>query len=64
MNLLKWAEQCQKSLDYVKKIITTSPILVCPDAGNQYYIFADDSKHSWSGSLVQNTKQMKEDNKI
>ena len=27
----KWTKQCQKSLDYVRQHITTSPILVYPD---------------------------------
>ena len=43
----KWTEQCQKSLDYVKQIITTSPLLVYPDTDEQYYLFTDSSKHSW-----------------
>ena len=24
----KWAEQCQRSLDYIKQVITTNPILI------------------------------------
>ena len=57
----KWTEQCQKSLGYVKQVITTNPILVCPDPENKYYLFMDSGKHSWSGILVQYTKQAGED---
>ena len=51
----KWMEQCQKSLDYIKQVFTTNPILVYPDLDKQYYLFKDSSKHSWSGILVQYT---------
>ena len=57
----KWMEQCQKSLDYVKHVITTNPILVYPDPDKQYYIFMDSSKHSWSGILVEYTEYTRED---
>ena len=57
----KWTEQCQKSLDYIKQVITTNPILVYPDPDKQYYLFMDSSKHSWSGILVQYTEQARED---
>ena len=57
----KWSEQCQKSLDYVKQIFTTSSILAYPDSDKQYYIFTDNSKHSWREILIQYTKQTKED---
>ena len=57
----KWTEQCQSSLDYVKQIIATSPILTYPDPYKQYYLFTDSSKHSWSGILVQYAKQKKDD---
>ena len=35
----KWTKQCQKSLDYVKQVITISPILVYPGLDKQYYLF-------------------------
>ena len=57
----KLMEQCQESLDYVKQVITTNPILVYPDPDKQYYLFTDSSKHSWSGILIQHTEQVKED---
>ena len=57
----KWMEQCQKSLDYIKQVITTNPILVDPDPDKQYYLFMDSSKHSWNRILVQYTEQARED---
>ena len=47
---LRWTEQCQKSLDYLKQVITMNPILVYPD--KQYYLFMDSSRHSCSGILI------------
>ena len=58
----KWTKQCQKSLGYVKHVITTNPILVYPDQDKQYYLFTDSSsKHFWSSILIQYTEQIKED---
>ena len=37
----KWTRQCQKSLDYVKHLITTNPILVYPDPDKEYYVNVD-----------------------
>ena len=56
-------EKCsfQKSLDYVKQIINTTPILAYPDPDKQYCLLNDISEHSWSGILVQYAEQMKED---
>ena len=57
----KWTEECQKCLDYIKLIITTSPILAYPNLDKRYYLFMDSSKHSWSGVLVQYHEQKQED---
>ena len=56
----RWIDQCQKNLDYVKQIITTSPILAYPDPDKQCYLFTDSRKHSWSRILVQYDEEMKE----
>ena len=56
----KWTKQCQKNLDYVKQVITTSPILAYLDPGKEGYLFTDSSKHSLSWILVHYTKQLKE----
>ena len=41
----KWTKQYQKSLDYVKQVITTNPILVYPNPDKQYHLFTESSKH-------------------
>ena len=56
----KWTDQCQKSLDYVKQITTTSPTLAYPDPEKQYYLFTDSSKHSMDEMLVQHDEQTKD----
>ena len=42
----KLADQCQRSLEYIKQVIKTNPILIYPDPNKQYYLFTDSSKHS------------------
>ena len=32
----KWTDQCQRSLEYIKHIITINPILIYPDPNKQY----------------------------
>ena len=57
-------KQCQKSLDYMKQVITHSPISVYLDPDRQYYLFNVGSKHSWSGILIQQYDQVKENGTI
>ena len=45
----KWTKQCQKSLDYVKQVMTTNLILVYPDLDKQHYLFMDSSKDTGKG---------------
>ena len=62
MNIpFKWTKQCQKSLDYVNQIITTSPILAYLDPNKQQYHFTDSSKHSWSGICIPYNEQTKDE---
>ena len=63
MFLLNGMTNVQKRLDYIKQIITTSPILAYLDPDKWYYLFTNSSKHSWSGILVQYDEQVKEDGK-
>ena len=48
----KWTDQCQKSLEYIKQVIITNPILIHSDPNKQYFLFTDCSKHSWSRILT------------
>ena len=57
----KWTDQCQRSLEYIKQVITTKPILIYPNPNKQYYLFMVSSKHSWSGNFVQYSEQAKDD---
>ena len=57
----KCTEECQKSLDCINQIITSSPISAYPDPDKKYYLFTDSSKHSLSGVLVQYHEQKQED---
>ena len=50
----------KKFIEYIKKFITTNPILIYPDPIKQYYLFMDSSKHSWSGILIQYSEQTKD----
>ena len=54
----------QKSIDYVKQVLTSSPILVYPDLDKRYYLLTDSSKHSWSGILILYHENVKEDGTI
>ena len=49
-----------QSLDYIKHIIMTSPILAYYDPDKQYYLFTESSKHLLSVILVQYTEQEQE----
>ena len=53
----EWTDQCQKSLCYIKQVITTSLISAYADPEKQYYLFPDSCKHSWSGILAQYAEQ-------
>ena len=57
----KWTAQCQRSLDYIKWVITTNPILIYSDPNKQYYPFICSRKHYWSAILVQCAEQTKDD---
>ena len=45
----------------MKQVITTNPILICPDPNKQYFLFTDSCKHTCSGILIQYSKQTKDD---
>ena len=49
-------EAMPKSVDYVKQVRTSSPILVYPDPDKQHYLFTDSTKHDWSGILIYNIR--------
>ena len=58
---LKWTNQCHRSLEYIKQVIKTNPILIYPNPNKQHYLFTKSGKYSWSGILVQYAEQAKDD---
>ena len=66
-NLLKknvtfeWSENCQSSLDLIKKILTTEPVLALPDKNKPYILYTDASNTAWSGILMQKFKALEDE---
>ena len=48
-----WDQKCQNSLDLVKEILTSPPVLVYPDPNQKYHLFTDASNFTWSVALTQ-----------
>ena len=48
-----WDQKCQNSLDLVKEILTSPPVLVYPDPNEKYHLFTDASNFTWSVTLTQ-----------
>ena len=50
----EWSEECQKSMDEVKRRLTTAPILILPDDSSDYVIYSDASLRGMGCVLMQN----------
>ena len=48
-----WDQKCQDSLDLVKEILTSPPVLIYPDPNEKYHLFTDASNFTWSVALIQ-----------
>ena len=48
-----WDQKCQDSLDLVKEILTSPPVLIYPDPNEKYHLFMDASNFTWSAALMQ-----------
>ena len=48
-----WDQKCQDSLDLVKEILTSPPMLIYPDPNKKYHLFTDASNFTWSVALMQ-----------
>ena len=48
-----WDQKCQNSLDLVKEILTSPPVLVYPDPNEKYHLFMDASNFTWLVALMQ-----------
>lgn len=59
----EWAEECQRTFDEVKRILTTTPILVCPIWSMEFHIHCVVSNVAIGAVLAQNI-HMKVDSPI
>ena len=50
----EWTEECQRTFNEVKKILTTTPILVCPNWTIEFHIHCDASNVAIGAALAQN----------
>ena len=61
-NLLKknvefvWSEECQRSMDELKKRLTTTPILMLPDDDSDFVVYSDASQRGMGSMLMQNER--------
>ena len=39
----EWFEQCQKSFDRLKALLTEAPVLVQPESGKEFVVYSDAS---------------------
>lgn len=53
-NKYEWAEECQRTFDEVKRILTTTPILVCPIWSMEFHIHCVVSNVAIGAVLAQN----------
>ena len=49
----EWTEKRQASFNELKKGLTEAPVLVYPDPNQEYFLFTDAAKYSWSAILTQ-----------
>ena len=50
----EWSEECQKSIDELKKKLTIAPVLILPDDSSDYVIYNDASLRGMGCVLMQN----------
>ena len=50
----EWLEECQKSMDELKRKLTTAPVLILPDDSSDYVIYSDASLKDIGYVLMQN----------
>ena len=50
----EWSEECQKSMDELKRRLTTAPVLTLPDDSSDYVIYSDASLRGMGCVLMQN----------
>ena len=61
-NLLKknvefvWSEECQRSMDELKRRLTTAPVLMLPDDDSDFVVYSDASQRGMGCVLMQNER--------
>ncbi|MCI60864.1 ABC transporter C family member 12-like, partial [Trifolium medium] len=48
-----WNENCEKSLQELKRRLTTAPVLILPDAKESFVVYCDALKMGLGGVLMQ-----------
>lgn len=51
--VFQWTPDCQRSFDYLKHFLTTTPILSIADPNKDYVFYTDSSKEGVGGVLIQ-----------
>ena len=52
-----WTDECQKSFETLRVVLTDAPILAYPDTNKPYKLYTDASNHSIGAALIQETEQ-------
>ena len=61
-NLLKknvefvWSEECQRSMDELKRRLTTAPVLMLPEDDSDFVVYSDASQRGMGCVLMQNER--------
>ena len=50
---VRWSEECQQSLDSIKKLLSSSPVIILPDFEKQFILRTDASSRGLGAALMQ-----------
>lgn len=50
----EWTDECQRTFDEVERILTTTPILICPNWTMKFHIHCDASNLAIGAVMAQN----------
>ena len=51
-----WSEECQRSMDELKRRLTTAPVLILPDDDSDFVVYSDASQRGMGYVLMQNER--------
>ena len=52
----KWTEECETSLQELKKRLTTTPVLILPDIRKEFQVYFDASRRGLGSVLMQDRR--------